>query len=105
MQLAEMGRIIDSFNLMAYDYTGSWDPISGHQANLYPSTSNPKSTPFSTDKAITDYIAKGVPASKIVLGMPIYGRAFESTRGWRWKGTSWPGGQRWNPTSRSNHKP
>ena len=81
MQLAEMGRILDSFNLMAYDFAGSWDTNSGHQANLYHSTSNPNATPFSADKAINDYIEKGVPADKIVLGMPIYGRAFESTNG------------------------
>ncbi|KAM7222664.1 glycoside hydrolase [Rhypophila decipiens] len=81
MQLREMSQILDSFNLMAYDFSGSWDTNSGHQANLYPSKSNPKSTPFSTDKAVQDYILAGVPPSKIVLGMPIYGRAFEQTSG------------------------
>lgn len=81
MQLKEMSQIIDTFNLMAYDFAGSWDSTSGHQANLYPSKSNPKSTPFSADKAIQDYIAAGVPRSKIVLGMPIYGRTFEQTAG------------------------
>ena len=81
MDLKGMDNYLDFFNLMAYDFAGSWDATAGHQANLYPSKSNPSSTPFSIDAAVRYYISQGVHSGKIVLGMPIYGRAFENTDG------------------------
>ena len=59
---------------------GSWDSVSGHQANIYKSSSNPSSTQFSADEAIKYYTSQISP-SKICLGMPIYGRAFLNTDG------------------------
>ncbi|KAK3306355.1 glycoside hydrolase family 18 protein [Chaetomium strumarium] len=81
LPLAQIASTLDYINLMAYDYAGSWDSVSGHQANLYPNPANNNSTPYSTDAAVADYIRAGVPAKKIVLGMPIYGRSFENTAG------------------------
>ncbi|KAI0405043.1 endochitinase [Xylaria palmicola] len=82
MKLSQMNAAgVDQFNMLSYDYAGSWDTTSGHQANLYPDPANPHDTPFSTDVAIKAYIAAGVPANKITLGLPLYGRAFENTGG------------------------
>lgn len=81
MHLKAMDAYLDFWNLMAYDFAGSWDSVAGHQANIFPSKENPASTPFSADVAVQYYIRQGIDASKIVLGMPLYGRAFEGTEG------------------------
>jgi chitinase len=66
---------------MAYDYAGSWDTTSGHQANLFKDTGNPTATKFNTEDAVRYYESQGISPAKIILGMPLYGRSFELTPG------------------------
>ena len=82
LKIREMDPYLDFWNLMAYDNAGSWDAHAGHQSNLYPSRAQPRATPFSTAVAIDHYTRHGgVHPSKLVLGMPLYGRAFGATDG------------------------
>ncbi|KAF5255808.1 hypothetical protein FOXYS1_13753 [Fusarium oxysporum] len=81
LRLADLGRIVDYINLMAYDYAGSWSSVAGHSANLYANTDIPQSTPFNTDDAVKAYLDAGVPSHKLILGMPAYGRSFIGVSG------------------------
>lgn len=81
LRMAQMNQFLDFWNLMCYDFAGIWDVKSGHQANIFPSHREPRSTPCNADTAIHAYVAGGVHPSKIVVGMPLYGRAFDKTKG------------------------
>lgn len=81
LALSKMNPLVDSIHLMAYDYAGTWDTTTGHQSNLYPDAKNPKATKFSTSKAVSYYVSKGVDPKKLILGLPLYGRSFANTNG------------------------
>ena len=81
LRVKEMDRYLDFWDLMAYDYSGSWAQTAGHQANLFASATDPNATPADSESAVNFYCKGGADAGKIVLGMPLYGRAFENTEG------------------------
>lgn len=66
---------------MSYDYTGSWNPRSGHQANVFANRANTASTPLNTDDAVRHYETQGISGQKIVIGLPLFGRSFNGTSG------------------------
>ncbi len=80
----EMSKIhshLDWINLMTYDMHGGWDaqgPTNFHSP-LYTSPKDPSPAPaknYSTDNAVAAYLAAGVPASKLTVGIPFYGRGW-----------------------------
>ncbi|KZT03657.1 carbohydrate-binding module family 5 protein [Laetiporus sulphureus 93-53] len=73
----QMDAALTYWNLMAYDYAGSWLNITANQANLY----DHQLTNVSTHLALEWYIANGATPSKITMGIPLYGRSFEKTAG------------------------
>ncbi|KAI2629709.1 glycoside hydrolase family 18 protein [Hypoxylon sp. NC1633] len=80
LDLAAMNKYVDSWHLMAYDYSGSWDTVSGHQSNVFTYASAAPQQP-STDDAVRHYESQGIHPQKILMGLPLYGRAFEGTSG------------------------
>ncbi|KAL5611655.1 hypothetical protein BROUX41_000764 [Berkeleyomyces rouxiae] len=81
LDLKSLGEILDYINLMGYDYSGSWSPVTGHLANVYPSEENPQSSLTRSSDVVDAYLEAGVPSHKLILGMPTYGRSFENTDG------------------------
>jgi chitinase len=75
VEMDKLHVYLDWINEMAYDFFNSLTPTTGHHAALYRSEfSGP--TDRTGDAAVRQYLAAGVPASKIVLGVPFYGRGF-----------------------------
>jgi chitinase len=71
-EMAKAQEFVDTVNLMTYDFSeASEDEIANHHAPLYIDSANPKKE--SVDWAVKAFEAAGVPAAKIVLGVPFYG--------------------------------
>jgi chitinase len=81
-ELASVARTVDWVNLLTFDYHGSWDPWTAINSPL---SLDPKEPPIGNGaiqstwnvKGTVDlYLAKGVPASKLVVGVPFYGKQY-----------------------------
>ena len=74
-EMAEVQKYVDTVNLMAYDYyEPSDDKITGNHAPLFTNPLDPKKV--SADASVVAYERAGVPANKLVLGVPFYGHVW-----------------------------
>ncbi len=72
-EMTRAQRYVDAVNLMTYDYYGpASDPVTGNHSPLMTDPADPKAV--SADASVRAFMAAGVPAGKIVLGIPFYGR-------------------------------
>ncbi|KAL1844800.1 hypothetical protein VTK73DRAFT_1769 [Phialemonium thermophilum] len=77
LDLAQCARFLDSINLTAYDFYGSWTSTTGHHAQLY----GRRKGDVSGSSGVAYLIASGVPGRKILLGIPLFGRSFLQAAG------------------------
>jgi chitinase len=74
-EMEKAQQYVDTVNLMAYDYyePGS-DLVTGHHAPLFTNPSDPKK--ISAADSVAAFEKAGVPAAKIILGVPFYGHTW-----------------------------
>ena len=74
--LGSCSEHLDHLNMMAYDYHGTFDSPQNTGVNA-PLTKDTSDTSLLFIKeSIENYLKGGVPANKLVLGMPTYGHSF-----------------------------
>ncbi|KAJ8731127.1 hypothetical protein PYW07_004291 [Mythimna separata] len=74
-----LNRYLDWMNLLSYDYHSAFEPAVNHHAPLYPlEEPNEYSVDneLNIDYTIKFYIESGADPSKLVLGIPTYGRSY-----------------------------
>lgn len=68
--LRNIARIVDAILMFTYDYTGPWDNKVGFPAPLRGDGEN------NIESRVNYFLSQGVPAEKLILGIPFYGRTF-----------------------------
>lgn len=76
LDLAAIGAAVDHINIMTYDYAGPWSSRTAHQQNLF--RSSVSDSEINGHSTVDDYINRGVPPHKVVLGVGLYGRGFSN---------------------------
>ncbi|WP_375540964.1 glycosyl hydrolase family 18 protein [Paenibacillus tyrfis] len=80
-ELDKIAQTVDWINIMTYDFNGGWQTISGHNSPLYNDPAAvaaglPNAAKFNVEAGVQGHLDAGVPANKIVVGMPFYGRGW-----------------------------
>ena len=72
-EMKKAAKYLDYVHLMTYDFYTSGDSA-GHHSNLYPPEDYEKDA--SAHKSFNEFVKAGVPAEKLVMGVPFYGRSW-----------------------------
>jgi chitinase len=69
-------RNLDFATIQGYDLHGPWEPTTNHHSQLFSPPADPAPERYSVDQSIRHYLAAGAPASKLVVGVPFYGKGW-----------------------------
>ncbi|XP_028925222.2 acidic mammalian chitinase-like [Ornithorhynchus anatinus] len=77
-EVARIGALLDYISVMTYDFHGSWNSVTGHNSPLHEGpTDTGRSSDFNCASAMKLWRDGGVPAEKLIMGFPTYGRTFD----------------------------
>jgi chitinase len=68
--MAAVSKLVDQIGLMTYDFAGPWSGTTGFVAPLRIDHHHNNGT---VEDTVNAYVAAGVPASKLLMGIPFYG--------------------------------
>lgn len=77
--LPQISRYLDYISIMAYDLHWNSEKITNFHSALYHAPADPSVSPLNLrfgDFAVRGFLAAGVPPSKIILGVPFYGKGW-----------------------------
>ncbi|MEV0620853.1 glycoside hydrolase family 18 protein [Nonomuraea sp. NPDC050404] len=80
-EVRQVFRQLDFATLQGYDLRGSWEPQTGHNGNLFTDRRDPNPVRYSVDQTVRDYLTRGAPARKLVVGVPAYGQGWTGVTG------------------------
>uniref|UniRef100_A0A8D0GSA1 GH18 domain-containing protein n=1 Tax=Sphenodon punctatus TaxID=8508 RepID=A0A8D0GSA1_SPHPU len=79
-EIAEIGKLMDFISVMTYDFHGGWDTFTGHNSPLHEGSADQGDFKyFNCEFAMKYWRDNGVPAGKLIMGFPTYGRTFRLT--------------------------
>jgi chitinase len=74
IQLEKVAWTLDYYNVQGYDFHGDWEMATNHDSPLFDDKEDPAyGENFYIEYTIASYLKAGVPADKLVLGIPTYG--------------------------------
>uniref|UniRef100_A0A182RJC1 GH18 domain-containing protein n=1 Tax=Anopheles funestus TaxID=62324 RepID=A0A182RJC1_ANOFN len=75
--VAGIARHVDYILLMTYDYNGSWDSYTGHNAPLsWGRVESDYQKKLNVKESVSYWVSGGAPRSKLIVGLAAYGRTF-----------------------------
>ncbi|MFF8278726.1 glycoside hydrolase family 18 protein [Streptomyces lateritius] len=74
-EVPKIMRDLDFVNLQGYDFHGPWESTTAQQSALFAKGD------FSVDQTVGDWLRRGAPARKLVVGMPFYGQGWTGVTG------------------------
>lgn len=75
---SKLMQYADYINVMTYDIHGNWDQYTDFNAPLYTNTDSSPQYKDSVDSGISAYLNAGIPANKLIRGVPFYGYIYKA---------------------------
>ena len=82
-ELKKISHTMNELSIMAYDLHWNSEPITNLHSPLFHDLADPSKPPMDThfgDYAVQGFLQAGVPARKVILGIPFYGKGWTGVK-------------------------